>query len=202
MNFLAHQFLSGNNDSIRIGNFIADFVKGKKFQNYEKSIQLGILYHREIDWYTDSHSITREVTSQLRDDFGKYAGVALDVFFDHFLSKNWNQFSEKPLIEFTTETYDIIYSFKEECPSKALHMLRYMKRDNWLYNYQFPEGVGRSLKGISSRTTFESGLEKGQEVLMREYDYLKSSFEAFMADIISNKESLILSATSKYEESL
>lgn len=202
MNFLAHQFLSGNDDAICFGNFIADFVKGKKYQAFDKGVQLGILYHREIDWYTDNHSITRETTSHLRDDFGKYAGVALDVYFDHFLSANWVEFSDIPLKDYTQKTYRLIYTFKDKCPDKALHMLKYMKRDDWLYNYQFPEAVGRSLKGISNRTSFDSGLEKGKDVLLREYDYLKSSFQAFIYDLIRNKESLLLSATSKYEESL
>lgn len=202
LNFLAHQYLSGENEALRFGNFIADFVKGNKFLNYEKDIQLGILYHREIDWFTDNHSITRESTSLLRNDFGKYAGVALDVYFDHFLSKNWSEYSKIALKDYTRSTYAIVNANKDKCPPRALHMLRYMKRDDWLFNYQFPEAVGRSLKGISSRTNFDSGLEKGKEVLIREYDYLKSAFEIFIADIISNKSSILLNANSKYEENL
>ncbi len=199
MNFLAHQYLSGEDELIRFGNFIADFVKGKKFADYPKQIRIGILFHREIDWYTDTHSIVKELNSELRSEFGKYAGVATDVYFDHFLAKNWARYSNQSLAEFSQETYALIFSQKHICPEKALHMLKYMKRDNWLFNYQFVQGVGRSLNGLSSRTNFKSGLEKGEEVMKKYYTEIEKYFFEFFAEIDSDKDDLLQLAISKGE---
>lgn len=202
MNYLAHQFLSGDDEEIRFGNFIADFVKGNKYKEYSVGIQNGILYHREIDWYTDNHEIIRDAATNLRNDFSKYAGVALDVYLDHFLGKNWSEYAKVDLLKYTNETYEVIQSRKTVCPKSALHMLKYMKRDNWLYHYSFPEGVGRALTGISRRTHFESGLEKGKEVLLRDYEYLEGVFKLFLKDLLEVKSELLSNAILKREENL
>lgn len=191
MNYLAHQFLSGDNPGIRVGNFMADFIKGNKFQNFEKDIQTGILFHREIDWYTDNHKITVELREEFRAYFGKYSGVALDLYFDHFLAKNWEKYSNKDLGEYTHEVYEIMDQHSELFPNRLKNMLFYMKRDNWLLGYQYLEGIGRALTGLSKRTSFESGLEKGQSVLEENYQLIEKGFIEFISDIISEKEFLL-----------
>lgn len=191
MNFLAHQFLSGENELIRVGNFVADFVKGKKFKAFEKGIRIGILLHREIDWYTDHHAIIRSLNSDLRGYFGKYAGVATDVYFDHFLAKKWMHITGGDLADYASETYNLMKAHSGVLPEKALHMLKYMKRDDWLYHYQFTEGVERALRGIASRTHFESGLEKGAVVLEAHYTALEKGFEDFLEDILKEQPRML-----------
>ncbi|NVK49164.1 MAG: DUF479 domain-containing protein, partial [Cyclobacteriaceae bacterium] len=85
MNFLAHAFLSFGHEKILVGNFIADFVKGKQIEKYEKQIQIGIQLHRAIDLFTDSHPLVKAAQSYLRPKFGHYSSVITDVFFDYFL---------------------------------------------------------------------------------------------------------------------
>jgi acyl carrier protein phosphodiesterase len=92
MNFLAHAYLSFDQDEILIGNFIADFIRGKEIENYPKKIQVGIHLHRAIDAFTDSHPLVKEVQTHLRPRFGHYARVISDVFFDYFLAKNWGKY--------------------------------------------------------------------------------------------------------------
>ncbi len=96
MNFLAHLYLSKKNKNILIGNFIADAVKGKKHNLYSKEVQAGILLHREIDNYTDNHPIVRKSKRRLNKRYGHYNGVIIDILYDHFLAKNWNNYSEIP----------------------------------------------------------------------------------------------------------
>jgi len=88
MNFLAHIYLSGQDELIKIGNFMADTVKGKNYQNYPKKLKIGILLHRFIDSYTDSHVVFRQTTKRLHPNYGHYSGVLADMFYDHFLCKN------------------------------------------------------------------------------------------------------------------
>ncbi|HPX06218.1 MAG TPA: ACP phosphodiesterase, partial [Tenuifilaceae bacterium] len=105
MNFLAHLYLSGDNVHVRLGNFIGDHVKGKAFTHYPPDVQKGILMHRAIDSFTDNHLATAESKRLLRSGYGKYAGVVVDVFYDHLLASNWSNFSPFPLRGFTRGFY-------------------------------------------------------------------------------------------------
>ena len=86
MNFLAHIYLSGDDDELKIGNFIADSVKGKKFSQFPDQVQKGITLHRKIDSYTDSHPIVRESVLRLFPKYGHYSSVIVDILYDHFFS--------------------------------------------------------------------------------------------------------------------
>ncbi|MGB5463037.1 MAG: DUF479 domain-containing protein, partial [Aureibaculum sp.] len=97
MNYLAHIYLSGDDDYIKIGNFIADRVKGKEYLNYQTEIQYGILLHRQIDTFTDQHSIVKKSKLRLHERYSHYDGVIIDILYDHFLAKNWKIYSEIPL---------------------------------------------------------------------------------------------------------
>ena len=105
MNFLAHLYLSGNNENTIIGNFIANHVKGNGINKYEPGIRNGIILHREIDWFTDSHPQFLISKKRLTPTYRKYAGVIIDMYYDHFLSAYWDVYSEEPIISFTKRMY-------------------------------------------------------------------------------------------------
>lgn len=86
MNFLAHLYLSGSDVEIRLCNFIGDYVKGRKFENYPPKVQLGIKLHRAIDSLTDSHSSTKICNELFKHELGRYSGVVTDVLFDYILA--------------------------------------------------------------------------------------------------------------------
>jgi len=109
MNFLAHIYLSGNNEMVTIGNFIADGIRGKKYSIYPKDIQTGILLHRQIDTFTDAHKTVRESTKRLHKNYGHYSGVIVDILYDHFLAKNWNHYSKTPLADYVDDFYDTLH---------------------------------------------------------------------------------------------
>src|SRR5665213_700385 len=96
MNYLAHFFLSGDKENLILGNFIADSVKGKQIELYAEEIRVGIKMHRSIDFFTDTHAVTSRSKNLLRNEFNHYSGVIVDIFYDHFLAKNWNEFSDEP----------------------------------------------------------------------------------------------------------
>ena len=100
MNFLAHIYLSGEDEKLMVGNFIGDYVKGKDYENYPTPIREGILLHRQIDFFTDSHSQFREAKKLLVEEFGLYSGIIIDLLYDHLLAKNWNNYSEQNLRSF------------------------------------------------------------------------------------------------------
>lgn len=195
MNFLAHIFLSGNNEPTIIGNFIGDFVKGKDLDQYDEAIRKGILLHRFIDHYTDNHSVVLESKKRLRSKYHHYSPVIIDLYYDHFLARKWDIFSDIPLKSFTRDFYDLTNVYLDIIPQKARHMLTYMKRDDWLYNYQFLDGINRALTGLSRRTTFNSKMEKAVVDLENNYTIFEKEFLSFFPDLQFQSTAFISSKT-------
>ena len=131
MNFLAHIYLSGDDNEITIGNFIADGIKGKKYLKFPNQIQKGILLHRGIDTFTDKHPTVRLSTARLHKNYGHYSGVIVDILYDHFLAKNWNDYHEQPLAEYVDGFYDLLRNNFEILPQRIQKMMPYMMADNW-----------------------------------------------------------------------
>jgi len=183
MNFLAHLHLSGNDPNIMVGNFIGDFVKGKKVENYEPGIAKGILLHRAIDYFTDTHKIVAKSKGRLRDKYRHYSGVIVDIFYDHILASNWSQYHPESLEKFADEAYNLVLSYEEILPKKALHMLPYMMKNNWLVSYASIEGISSVLFGMSRRTKYKSNMEKATNELVEYYDLFKKEFEEFYPDL-------------------
>lgn len=185
MNYLAHLFLSGSDRNLLIGNFIADAVKGNKLLLYPKEIQKGIRLHRFIDDFTDKHAIVRQTTARLRSNFGKFSPVVADIYYDHFLAANWNEYHPQPLVNYTAEVYEILEQHTDLFPREVNIMLPYMIRYNWLLNYANPEGVDRALQGLSRRTVEGSGMEHGARELLHNYEAYKADFLAFFPLMIA-----------------
>lgn len=182
MNFLAHLYLAPENEEIRLGCFIADAVKGSKYLNYSGDIQKGILLHRKQDDYTDKHPVIKECVVELRPAFRLYASVVIDIYTDHFLSKNWKEYSEVPLSEFTANSYELIEKYKDILPERMKEVFSYMKRNNWLENYQDLSFLQRVFEGMSRRTPFESNMTLAVNELKKNYDYFEKQFQLFFKD--------------------
>lgn len=184
MNYLAHLYLSGSTDSLlTVGNFLGDFVKGKKYLHYPSEIKKGILFHRAVDSYTDTHPLVLQSKKRLFTRYRHYSAVLVDLFYDHLLAANFQDYSQQPLPNFARDIYSLLNSHKQWLPEKAGFMLPYMMRDNWLVNYATLEGIGRACSGIARRTSFVSGLEKGPEDLRLHYGAFEEEFVLFFKDI-------------------
>jgi acyl carrier protein phosphodiesterase len=167
VNYLAHVFLSGDDDELLVGNFIADAVKGNTMNDFSKGIIRGIKLHRLIDEFTDRHSLHKASRIKLHKRYGHYSGVMIDIFYDHFLAKNWENYSDKSLKEYTEDVYLKIDNYRDILPERISYMLKYMVPQNWLLNYANLEGIDRVLRGMASRAKFASGMETGVEELTR-----------------------------------
>lgn len=183
MNFLAHLYLSKNNKNILIGNFIADAVKGKKYQNYPKEIQAGILLHREIDHYTDKHPVVRKSKHRLNERYKHYDGVIIDILYDHFLAKNWNNYSEIPLDIYAENIYSFFKEHFDTFPEKIQYMLPFMIEYNWLVAYASVDGIELVLNGMNRRTKGVSKMDLAIEDLKIHYNKFESDFTSFFKDL-------------------
>ena len=180
MNFLAHLYLSGNRTKIMVGNFIGDFVKGRNLNGrYEPEIVAGIEMHRAIDHFTDHHPVVAQSKDRLRPKYRHYSGVIVDVFYDHFLARNWNQYHDQLLPDFARGTYAIIQQHNAILPNEVRQMLPYMIQGNWLVNYARVEGINRALSGMASRTPYKSMMEEATVELEASYEEFKKEFATF-----------------------
>ena len=154
MNFLAHFFLSDQAPEWIIGSYLGDFVKGKQYQSYDPEVQQGILLHREIDRYTDAHPVFRQGKYRLSQRHGHYAGVIVDIFYDHLLATHWATYSEVPLSSFAQRIYRVLQQHAAELPAPARRVFGYMQEHDWLTNYAHPEGIRSTLSGMQQRARF------------------------------------------------
>lgn len=184
MNFLAHLYLSGDFDQLMIGNFMADFVKGKPAATLAPQLVKGIVLHRAIDFYTDTHPIVKQSKKRLQPSYGKYSGVIVDIFYDHFLASLWSDYSSQPLPQFASDTYHLMNSNIESLPLSMHQMLFFMQKNNWLVSYGSLWGVERALTGIANRTTFHSKMELAVFDLQSDYQSYKSEFLEFFPEVV------------------
>lgn len=183
MNFLAHIYLSGNNELLKIGNFMADGIRGKQFETYPKAIQNGILLHRAIDSFTDAHPVFRQSTKKLHENYHHYAGVIVDVLYDHFLAKNWKVYSLEPLADFVHQFYQSLHKNYDLLSDKTMNILPIMEKENWLLSYQTVDGIKHILTQMDRRTKNQSQMRFATEELTLHYSEFEKEFELFFEDL-------------------
>jgi len=187
MNYLAHIFLSGDNNEVKIGNFIADFVPGKKYKNYSSDIQKGIILHRNIDTYTDAHQIFRQSKKRLFSDFRHYSAVIVDMFYDHFLAVHFNNYTDQRLEHFVAEFYILLNNHKSSLPPKVRHILPIMEKYNWLLSYRDLDKLKQILNQMNNRTKHQTNLHDSIDFLKRDYSLYQEDFKLFFEDMLDAK---------------
>jgi acyl carrier protein phosphodiesterase len=168
---------------ILIGNFIGDYVKGKNFTGYPEEVIQGIMLHRKIDSFTDSHSITRSSKKIIAEKYGLYAGIVVDIYYDHFLSANWDLYSEMPLREYIHDRYRLLDSGFSIFPAGVKSWFPYFIKSNWLETYIHFEGLNMVFKRMSYRTSLPDHSDYAVNQLKENYDFLKENFIEFFADM-------------------
>jgi len=185
MNFLAHIFLSFGDNEITIGNFIADSIRANKYQHLPERIQKGILLHREIDTFTDSHEIPKKSSKRLHHNYSHYSRVIVDIFYDHFLAKNWYKYSDIPLSIYVDDFYDLLEENYEILPVGVQRMMPYMIAENWIFNYSKIDGIGKVLNGMNRRTKNKSKMNHAILDLEQHYEDFESEFTDFFDELVT-----------------
>jgi len=188
MNYLAHLYLSGNSDEIKLGNFIGDFVKGNKYLDYPEEVAYGIKLHRRIDSFTDQHPEVKKCINILRPGYGRYAGIVTDIFFDHFLAANWNEYSVSTLRQFTKHAHAVFLSNFALLPFRVKQFLPFLIQHKRLESYAHRENLFTVLEIMSRRTSLPTQSSWAIQVLDREYGQFESLFRSFFAEMIEYVE--------------
>lgn len=185
VNFLAHLYLSGEDEALRFGNFIADAVRGKNFSEYTLGVQNGIQLHRAIDTFTDQHPIFRAHCKLLFPDHGHYARVIMDVVYDYFLASNWEKYHTTPLPTFVESFYQTTLANQKDIPDKMQRLFQLMKKQNWLLQYRDIAGLENILFHMSKRTAFPSKFDSAVPTIQSNEMQMLPAFFDFFEDVQS-----------------
>ncbi len=178
MNFLAHLRLAGNSDEARVGQVLADFVRAPSVSSLAPGIQAGIRAHQRIDAFADAHPAFATARRRLRPPYRRYAGVLLDVYFDHFLALGWERHGDgSGLASFAESCYATLQRFRNLPVPRFARAVDAMQQENWLVGYAEITGVERALQGIARRCRRENPLASGAGVLLEHYECLRADFE-------------------------
>ena len=163
---------------------MADGIHGKNFDFFPLEIQKGIILHRAIDTFTDAHPIFRQSTKRLHPNYHHYSGIIVDIFYDHFLAKNWNKYSDEKLEDFTQRFYQSLrdnYNFLTEKTQKLLPTLM---AQNWLLTYQTIEGIEFILEKMDQRMKRDSIMRFSITELRLFYPEFELEFTRFFEELI------------------
>lgn len=190
MNFLAHIYLSGDDEELMLGNFMADSVKGKDYLNFTEGVQKGILLHRSIDQFTDEHLIIKEAKQLIRPQLGKYAGAAIDIYLDHFLARDWNKHHHEEFRDYTIKVMQTIKKYNDILPGHSKLFFEYAQKTDRLYTYKDLSGIEEVFMGMHKRVKMENNFNLAQALLLKNYNSFEQTFNIFfplLKDFCINK---------------
>lgn len=184
MNYLAHIYLSGTNDLLKIGNFMADSIKGHDYEKFDSEIKKGILLHRHIDSFTDMHPIYRQSKHRLHEKYGHYSGVIMDILYDHFLAKNWSKFSDEKLDDYADNFYELLQDNYDILTERIKGMMPYMIARNWFVSYATIAGLEMILFQMDYKTKHRANMQEAIVELQDFYTEFESEFFLFFEELI------------------
>jgi acyl carrier protein phosphodiesterase len=176
MNWLAHLFLSEPDPAFRIGNLLPDLVPVHSLKGLSARFQVGIECHLQIDGFTDEQPVVRRSVRRFNPPYRRYAGILVDVFYDHFLARDWPALCSSSLPDYVADFYESIEPLRDQIPQVAYARLAQMREDNWLCTYGELDGIARALQRISSRLRRPIDFAGSVSILEDEYDSFRTDF--------------------------
>ena len=185
MHFLAHLYLSGNTPSVLTGNFIGEIKTITDPTIFPKDIQNGINLQQLIDGFTNTHPAVQRSRKRLNPKFSKYSDTIIDVFYDHFLSVNWSEYSNLPLEKFALDSYRTLLDYQNILPYKAKCILPHMIKGHWLAKYNTVAGISQATQEMDIKSTKQTHIVLALEDLISNYSGFKQDFDEFFPKLIS-----------------
>lgn len=185
MNYLAHLYLAGDDPQAQVGQVLADFVASREIDGFAPGVRAGIRAHQRIDVFTDAHPVVRAARARMKPPYRRYGNVLLDLFFDHFLAKNWGRYGSGVSLEaFASGSYRNLAACRGVYPGERFQrVVRLMRQDDWLVSYREVESIDRALKGVSRRLTRRNPLGDAVSVLRGQYAELEADFARFFPQL-------------------
>ena len=182
MNFLGHLYFSNNDFELMYYNLFGDYVKGSDLSRFPDKVQTGLRLHREIDDYIDHHPVVIELLHMLYPSLPKISGIAVDLYFDHLLAKNWMNYHNEPFEEYLSEFYQTVPREKEFFSDDFNFLLSKMIPGRWINQYYDFEGLTIVCQRLSARVPFENVLYQAPEVYFELENEITNAFRLYMTD--------------------
>jgi acyl carrier protein phosphodiesterase len=188
MNYLAHIYLSGENDQIKVGNLIGDWVKGANHKKLSENVQKGVLMHRFIDWFTDNHPIVKQSKARVAEHYGKYSGIIIDILYDHFLACHWDEYSNIELFDFIESINKSIDDNLLLIPEGPREFFPSFMKNRWMEIYVSMDGIEKVFHGMSKHTSLPDKTHTVIQVIRDNYEEFSAEFNSFFPLLINEIE--------------
>lgn len=182
MNYLAHLYLSPSDEDAWLGSLLGDFVKGAIGERFAPPVAAAIRLHRALDTFTDAHAAVQRSKSRVSGTRRRYAGIMIDMFYDHFLARSWAEFHHEPLEAFSARVYRLLERRQAELPERLQFVAPRMASHDWLGSYASADNIQRALDGISTRLRRANRLAGGGAELLADYAGFEADFRAFLPE--------------------
>jgi acyl carrier protein phosphodiesterase len=182
LNYLGHLYLSAPDEDALLGSLLGDFVKGPLGGKFPPPVTHAIALHRRLDSFTDAHPAVRASKARVSRVRRRYAGIMVDVFYDHFLAKNWPLLHTEPLAAFSRHVYGILDRRLDELPERLQRIAPVMMQFDWLGSYAEIESIYTALNRMSQRLRRENTLFDSADELLGNYAQMEADFHAFLPD--------------------
>lgn len=184
MNYLAHALLSGNNEELLIGNFIADHIRGNQLAQFPPGVVQGIYLHRSIDAFTDAHPGFKKAKRFFYQGFEKHSGILVDIYFDHLLAKNFERFHAQQLNAFATDVYKTYRANRHLLPEGSNRFLDYLVSNNTYNSYASREGIQTVLYHLSHRIKHNVRLDESVLLYAQNEEEMSGIFFEFFNEAL------------------
>jgi acyl carrier protein phosphodiesterase len=184
MNYLAHLYLAPPSDEGLLGSLMGDFVKGPLAGRYAPGIAHALVLHRRIDAFTDAHERVRASRARVSPPRRRFAGIMVDLFYDHFLARHWSQYCEREdLLTFSRRVYSVLAARADLLPERLREVAARMRAQDWLASYRLVDNIHIALDRMSLRLKRENRLAGAADELEAQYEGFEADFRAFFPEL-------------------
>ncbi|MCP5459195.1 MAG: DUF479 domain-containing protein [Gammaproteobacteria bacterium] len=183
MNYLAHLYLAGAEPHTLIGSLLGDFAKGRIDPTWPPPVRQAVIQHRRVDAFTDSHPIVNRSKQRLGAELRRYAGILVDVYYDHLLARDWSRYALTPLRTFVNRVYAVLRAHYASFPLPMQRSVSYLLAHDLLHSYRDIRGIQRALEGIAGRLRRTNPIAQAITVLEREDAGLAADFAVFFPEL-------------------
>jgi len=187
VNYLVHFLLAGDDDELRLGNLLGDFVKGRvrrfEHQGVTERLRAGIQMHRAIDAFSDRHPAVHRSKRIVAQEYGRLSAVIVDVFYDHVLARRWTEHHPQPLSVYAQDVYRTLGGNLHRLPAGLHPLVRSMTRGDWLGGYASARGIERALQGMAQRRPVAATIGTAGRMLADHFDRFSDDFDEFLPDL-------------------